>query len=107
MCPSPLASIPRPSASQTSSCASYAIDGSLIRGHGPPELIVVPGRPPVVHVRPPFCDDENTRLLEPPPPYQRPDWRERDDRLPERKRVGLDLRLVLVAGFRRPCRGRR
>ena len=23
---------------------------------------------------PPFCEVENTRLLEPPPPNQRPDW---------------------------------
>ncbi len=55
------------------SCGSKATDGSLMRGHGPPELMVVPGRPPVVHVRPPFCDDEKTRLLEPPPLNHRPD----------------------------------
>src|SRR5437867_2273607 len=73
ICPSPVLSIPRPSASQTSSCGSYAMEGSLIRGQGPGgvALTVVPGRPPVVHVRPPFCEVENTRLLEPPPPYQR------------------------------------
>src|SRR5262249_50983217 len=73
MCPLPPASMPRPSASQTLSCGSKATDGSLMRGHGPPEVTVVPGSPPVVHVRPPVCDDEKTRLLAPPPLNQRPD----------------------------------
>ena len=46
-----------------------------MRGHGPGgvALTVVPGRPPVVHVRPPFWELEKTRLLAPPPEYQRPD----------------------------------
>src|SRR5262245_1875744 len=65
--------MPRPSASQTLCSGSKATDGSLIRGHGPPSLIVVPGSPPVVQLRPPFCDVEKTRLLAPPPPNQRPD----------------------------------
>ncbi len=70
MWPLPPESIPSPSASHTLWFGSYATDGSLIRGQGPGGVAwtVVPGRPPVAHVRPPFCDVEKTRLLAPPPP---------------------------------------
>src|SRR5689334_23267091 len=88
MWPSPLASIPSPSASQTLSCGSNATDGSLMRGHWPPELTVVPGRPPVVQVRPLSCDVEKTMLLDPPPPYQRPDWLTPTMVLPQEKESG-------------------
>src|SRR5262245_63362315 len=49
------------------------MDGSLMRGHGPPSLTVVPGSPPVTQVRPPSRDDENTLLLAPPPEKFLPD----------------------------------
>jgi len=74
MWPEPPESMPRPRASHTLSCGSKATDGSLILGQIPPSLMVVPGRPPVVHVRPPFWELEKTRLLAPPPPYHLPDW---------------------------------
>ena len=60
---------------QTLCSGSYATTGSLTRAHVPGGVAwtVVPGRPPLIHVRPPSVDVAKPTLL-PPPLLKRPTW---------------------------------
>src|SRR6185369_6500804 len=65
--------IPRLEISHTLCRASKATEASLTWPYGPPALVVMPGRKPLVQVAPP-SPERVQPMLEAPPPKTRPTW---------------------------------